>query len=694
MDKTVYSLCFMCSVRCPIKVTVADGQVKWIEGNPHVPGMEGSLCPKGAAGISFLYDPQRVQSPLIRAGERGEGKWTTVGWDEALDYVAAKLKPILKTHGGKSVALCERVNLATHVTKTFLKAIGSPNHLTHDALCKGSVNTACRSLFGLTDAEVGLQYNAARNIVLFGRNIFEAVAVREVNQLMEALANGAKLTYIDPRVTVTATKASRYWMIRPATDLALAYGLIHVVLKERLYDAAFVERWVLGLNELQEFVRDTTPEWAEKETGIPAAEIVALAREVSADKPAVIFHYGYRGAHLRNEIYLRRAILMLNVLMGNVEAKGGLFFKKGPGEVGGKAPRKLTEQKFPPADGPRLDRVGTPELPLPDPNHGVPQMLAGAILNETPYPVKALFINRFDALKSIPDTAAMKAAFAKLDLIVAVDVNYSDSAWFADVILPESAYLERSDCVQQANGLKPQLFFRKQAVPPRYDTRDAAVIFKQLGERLGIGAFFPYTDTEDLVRWQLEGTGFSMQDLEAKGFVAYGKDQIFWDRKDGLKLKTPSKKIEFKSSLLENAGFESFPAYEPVPAPPAGRYRLVVGRLALHTHVSTQNNPYLSELFPENTLWINSREAARLGIKDKATVEVASAVGAGRIKAHVTDLIHPECVFMIHGFGHEAATAARCFRKGLSDSVLQENVTDRVGGSPAFHETFVTVKPA
>ena len=144
MDKTVYSLCFMCSVRCPIKVTVADGQVKWIEGNPHVPGMEGSLCPKGAAGISFLYDPQRVQSPLIRAGERGEGKWTTVGWDEALDYVAAKLKPILKAHGGKSVALCERVNLATHVTKTFLKAIGSPNHLTHDALCKGSVNTACR----------------------------------------------------------------------------------------------------------------------------------------------------------------------------------------------------------------------------------------------------------------------------------------------------------------------------------------------------------------------------------------------------------------------------------------------------------------------------------------------------------------------------------------------------------------------
>jgi thiosulfate reductase/polysulfide reductase chain A len=467
-----------------------------------------------------------------------------------------------------------------------------------------------------------------------------------------------------------------------------------VILKERLYDAPFVERWVLGLSELQDFVRDYTPEWAEKETGIAAAEIVALAREISEDKPAVIFHFGYRGAHHSNEIYLRRSIMMLNTLMGSIEAKGGFFFKKGPGELGRKAPRKLTEQKFPGIDAPRLDKVGTPELPLPDPNHGVPQMLASAILNEDPYPIKALFINRFDALKSIPDTNRTKAAFQKLDLIVAVDVNFSDSAWYADVILPESAYLERSDCVQQANGLKPQLFFRKQAVEPRYDTRDAAVIFKQLGERLGIGGYFPYTDTEDLVRWQLEGTGFSMADIEAKGFVAYGKDQIFWDRTDGLKLKTPSGKIEFKSSLLEKAGFDSFPAYQPVAAPPPGKHRLVVGRLALHTHVSTQNNPYLNELYPENVLWINSREAARLGIKNNEPVEVASGVGSGRIKAFVTDLIHPECVFMIHGFGHEAGAAARSFRKGLSDCVLQENVIDRVGGSPALHDTFVEVKPA
>jgi thiosulfate reductase / polysulfide reductase chain A len=694
MQAEAYSLCFMCSVRCPIRVTTENGQVKWIEGNPHVPGMEGSLCPRGAAGIALLNDPERLQSPMIRTGPRGSGKWRKATWDEALDMVADQLKEIIGMHGGHSVVMGERTNLATHVSKTFMKAIQSPNHFTHDALCKGSVNTACRSLFGLTDANLGVDYKNTRHIVVYGRNLFEAIEVKAVNSLMEALEKGARLTYIDPRVSVTATKAHRYWMIRPGTDLALNYALIHVIVKERLYDVQYVERWVEGLRELQEFVQPYTPEWAERETGIAAEEIVSLAREVSAEKPAVIFHPGYRGASHTNEIYLRRSILMLNALMGSIEAKGGLFFKKGPGEVGRKAARKLNEQDLPKVDMPRFDKVGTAELPLPDAAHGVAQMLPFAVLNEDPYPIKALIANRFDPLMSIPDANLTKKALEKLDLIVTIDINFSDIAWYSDVILPESIYLERTDCVQQANGLKPQMFLRKQVVPPRYDTRSAAMIIKQLSERMGVGRYFPYTSMEDLVRWQLEGTGFSIEDFDKKGFVAYTDKQIFWERMGGIKLKTPSGKIEFVSSLLENVGFPSFPAYEAMPAPAEDEFRLTVGRCALHTHVSTQNNPYLNEIVPENLLWINSRRAAKLGIADGRLVEISSKCGSGKIKACVTDFIHPDTVFMLHGFGHEAALATRCFNKGVSDSALQENVSDMIGGSPALHHTFVTVKAA
>lgn len=683
----------MCSVRCPIRVVTKDDQVKWIEGNPYVAGMEGSLCPRGAAGIALLNDHERVQSPMIRTGPRGSGQWKKATWEEALDYVGEKLGKIIEENGGHSVAFGERTQLATHVSKTFMKAIGSPNHFTHDALCKGSVNTAARSLFGYTDGQIGIDYKNTRHMVLYGRNLFEAIEVKAVNAFCEAMEKGAKLTYIDPRVTVTATKADRYWMIRPGTDLALNYALIHIILKEKLYDEEYVNRWVLGLGQLRDFVHAYTPEWAERETGISATEMVDLAREMSRDKPSVVFHYGYRGANYINEIHLRRSIFILNTLMGSMEAKGGLFFKKGPAQVGGKPARKLTEQSFPEIKVPRFDKVGTTDFPLPDPNHGVGQMLPKAILNEDPYPIKALFSYRFDPLMSIPETNTTKKALDKLDLVVTIDINYSDIAWYSDVILPESIYLERTDCVQQANGLKPQMFLRHQSVTPRYDTRPGAIILKQIAERIGLGEFFPYQSMEDLVRWQLEGTGFHLEDFSEKGFVVYTDKQILWDRNDGIPFKTPSGKIEFVSSLLEDAGFESFPAYDPVPGPPENQFRLTVGRCALHTHVSTQNNRYLNEIVPENRLWIHSEKAAHLGIKDGEWVEVSSDQGRGEIKAFVTDFIHPETVFMLHGFGHEAQSAFRSFQKGLNDSILMENVSDMIGGSPALHHTFVRVHP-
>ncbi len=694
MKKEVFSLCFMCTVRCPIKVTVEDGHVRFIEGNPFVQGIEGSLCPKGIAGVGLLYDEQRLKHPLIRTGPRGSGEFRKATWDEALDLAAEKIKEVVQRYGPQSIALGERTNLATHVSKAFLRALGSPNHFTHDALCKGSVNTACRSLFGYTDADIGVDYSNTRHIVLYGRNIFESVEVKAVNNLLDAMEKGAKLTYIDPRVTTTAIKANRFWMIRPGTDLALNYALINVILRESLYDKEFVDRWVLGLEQLRDFVEPYTPQWAEEETGIPSSEIILLARELAQDRPRVIFHYGYRGAHYLNEIYMRRSILILNVLMGSLETKGGIFFKKGPGEVGRKGIRRLTDiEGLPKVSIPRFDKVGTPDLPLPDPAHGVPQMLTNAILNEDPYPIKALIINRFEPLHSIPDQNSMKKAFEKLDLLITIDINFSDIAWYSDIILPESTYLERMDCVQQATGLKPQLFLRSQAVSPQYTTREYAMIIKGLADRLGIGQYFPYTSMEELVRWQLEGTGFTLEDLQKKGFVAYSDSQIFWDRKEGLRLKTPSKKIEFVSSLLESAGFPSFPPYENVPKPQGNTFRLIVGRCVLHTHVSTQNNPYLNYLLSENVLWINTKKAKELGIVDGMMVKVSSEAGEGTIKAFVTDLIHPEAVFMLHGFGHEAKAASRSYKKGLSDALLMRNVTDIVGGSPGLHETFVTVSP-
>ena len=693
MATEIYSICFMCTVRCPIRVLVENDDVKWIEGNPHVPGIEGALCAKGSAGLALLHDHERPQYPMIRTGPRGSGQWRQATWNEALDYVGEKLKRIIKQHGGQSVVFGERTNLNTHISKTFMKAIGSPNHFTHDALCKGSVNTAFRSLTGYTDAQVGVDYANTKYIVMYGRNLFESLEIKAINNLLDAMEQGAKLIYIDPRVSITATKADRYLMIRPGADLALNYALINTILKERLYDAQYVRRWVKGLKDLQAFVEPFTPEWAEAETGIPAHEIVTLAREAAGAKPAVVFHYGYRGAHHPNEIYFRRSLIILNALMGSIEAKGGLFFKKGPEAAGLGDIRKYVEQEFPKIKAPRFDGSGQDQFPIADASHGNPQMLPHAILNEDPYPIKALIINRFEPLQSIPASATTRKALDKLDLIVTIDVNFSEIAWYSDVILPESIYLERADSIQAISGLKPQLFMRRQAVSPRYDTRPGWLILKNLAERLDVGRYFPYETIEDIWNFQLQDLGVKIEDFDAKGFVVLSDQALWWDREKGLKFKTPSGKFELVSPLLESGGFPSFLPYAPAPRSNNGTFKLMVGRTAAHTHGSTQNNLYLSELVPENVLWIHAEAAKRLGINDGEMVEVTSRLASSQIKAKVTDLIHPEAVFMLHGFGKTVPVQTRCYLKGASDALLQENASDRVGGSPALDETMVQVRP-
>ena len=692
MQKEVYSICFMCSIRCPIKVTVEDGAVKWIEGNPRQ--LNGALCAKGSAGTALLYDNERLRYPMIREGARGEGKWKRVSWDEALNYTAEKLTKIIEKHGPQSVVFGERQNLNTHISKTFMRAIGSPNHYTHDALCKGSVNTAFRSLTGYTDAQVNMDFGNTKHVVFYGRNFFESLQLKPIQALMEARDKGAKITYIDIRSTVTASHADRFWMIRPGTDLALNYALIHVILKENLYDEEFVHKWFSGLKEYRAFVEPHTPEWAEEETGIPAEEIVAFARELSKDKPRVIFNYGYRGANHDNEICFRRSLIILNGLMGSVETKGGLYFKKGPKDAGYGAFKPLTEQEgLPKVDIQRFDGVGASKLPVCDPAHGVGSMLPFAILEEDPYPIKAAISNRWDPLLSVPDYNLNKRAFDKLDLIVTIDINFSETAWYSDVILPESIYLERADSLMMANSLKPTIFMRRQCVPPRYDTKPQWEIIKSLAERMGVGQWFPYESIEDIWNFQLQNMGIKIEDFDAKGFVTLSDKAIFWDRKNDLKLKTLSGKFELISNLLENNGFSSCPKYEPVPPPPEGSFRLTVGRCAVHTHVSTQNNPYLNELVPENVLWINREEAEKLGISNGQYVEVTSDQGFGKIKAFVTDFMHPEAVFMLHGFGRQVPATTRCYNKGASDTTLQKNVTDMVGGSPGLHDTFVRVRP-
>ena len=269
--RTVYSMCGMCSVRCPIEVTVEDGRAVWVQGNPHDKALGTSLCAKGAAGLPLEYDDdQRPQTPLIRKGPRGGGQWRRASWDEALDYVADKLRETTEAFGGRGIALSDRGGAFTDLTKTFLAALGSPNYFNHDAACGANVHNATRATCGFSIGGLVADLKHTKHLVLYGRNIVESLMVKEAKAFTSAMANGMRCTYIDPRASITACKATRYWQVRPNSDYALNLAIIHELLKRDAYDKDFVGRYVSGMDALREAVADTTPEWQERHTGVSA----------------------------------------------------------------------------------------------------------------------------------------------------------------------------------------------------------------------------------------------------------------------------------------------------------------------------------------------------------------------------------------------------------------------------------------
>ncbi len=691
--KKAYSVCGMCTVRCPIEVETENGELKFIRGNPYSAAMKGAVCPRGAAGKALIQDNERPQAPMMRVGERGEGQWRKVSWDEAFDYVASKLKEISDKYGARAISLSDRGGPFRDIHRALLRGIGTPNYCNHDASCARNVHHANLSLTGMGRKDVAYDLKNAKHVVLQLRNIFEAINVQEVNNLMDALENGCKLTVIDIRANVSSTKAHNFMLVRPGTDYAFNLAVIRELLTKRLYDQAYADRFVKDLGKLKAFVEPYTPEWAEKETGVPAENLKGFVRELSEAKPAVIWHPGWMTARYKNSFYTCRSIYIINALLGAFGAKGGLPFVNKPADFGRKGLKSLMDL-YPKPEEKRADGAGW-KYPQFEAGPGLAHLLYKAMDTEDPYPVKAYIAYRHDPLMGFPEPERLKKIWSKLDLLVSVTFTWSDTAWFSDVVLPLSPYLERESIIACKNGLKPFFFYRQRAVEPRFDTKADWEIVGGLAKRMGIDGLV-FDSVEDLWRQQLEGTGVSVQDFQKSGMVQLA-DSPKYRTLDEIKFKTPSGKIEIVSENFEKYGIESLKPYESPEHPKEGEFRLTFGRCALHTQGHTANNPMLHEQMPENVLWINAGAAGKLGISDGSTVTVSQNGYSETIKAKVTELIHPEAVFVIHGFGHRLPVESRAYMRGLADNKFMKgglDIYDPVGGAVAYQEHFVKVTKA
>ncbi len=274
-DGYVTSTCEMCVWRCGLIAKIDDGRVVKLDGNPEHPHSRGKLCPRGQSGLMNTYDPDRVLTPLIRVGKRGEGKFRKASWEEALDLVAGKMQAIKDQYGPEAMVFSSTHNLSQPMFENLLYGFGSPNYGTQRSLCFNAMITAFLLTYGIE--EPSRNYENVEYILMVGRNMMEAISTSETSELSHAIDRGAKLVYLDPRFTKTAAKATEWIPIRPGTDSAFLLAMINVITTNELADCDFVKKYVEGCDDIQEAMSSYTPAWAETITGIPAATIERIA---------------------------------------------------------------------------------------------------------------------------------------------------------------------------------------------------------------------------------------------------------------------------------------------------------------------------------------------------------------------------------------------------------------------------------
>jgi len=575
----VPSVCLQCPAGCGILVRVVDGRAVKIEGNPIHPINRGRLCPKGQSGLQILYDPDRIKTPMKRVGERGEGRWTRVSWDEAIATVAERLRTLRERGEPHTLVLMGgryRGQMSTLFGR-FLEAYGSPNDVVHSSICSDGTSLAHYLTQGWK-AYAGYDWDNTNYLICFGGGFLEAW--RPTVRLLRAYGHmrrgrsgvRTKIVQVEPRFSVTAAKADEWIPIRPGTDAALALAMAHVIVKEGLYDRNFVAEHTFGFEDWTDeqgkahlgfktlVLRDYPPERAAEITGVPAQTIERLAREFATTRPAIAA--GERGISMQaNGIFTRMAIHALNALVGSIDVPGGVLMQRNPPFT----PLPKVERDAIAEKGlamPRIDYAGTTRYPLAG---KVYQDIPDRILAGDPYPVNALLLYYTNPMFSSPDIGRWREAIRKVPLVVSFSPFLDETTAHADLILPDHSYLERwhDDVIYPSLGY-PVWSLRQPVVQPLYDTRNTGDVLIELAHAIGgsVAAAFPWRDLVDFLRFRAQGVWEAKQgsftsetfdgwwaEFQKRGVWA-GPSYKFGQWKDVFQ--TPSGKFEFFSQNLEH----------------------------------------------------------------------------------------------------------------------------------------------
>ncbi len=700
--ETVTGICGICPGGCGVNIEVIDGKIEKIspiKGHPL-----GVVCVRGLHAKEIVYSKDRLKYPLLRTGERGEGRFERISWDEALVRIADEFQKI------KRVSYFGRGSFDNNLPDVFgargmpvqgisgfLFPFGSPNGTGCSSVCYVSYGIfASLSTIGAEMESTFADFDKTDLIVIWGANPPTDSPPDKVKKIIDTKKRGTRLIVIDHMRSDTAKLADQWVGVRSGTDGALALSMMNVIINERLYDEAFVRDWTKGFEELRQYVEQFPPETAEGITRVPRETITEMAREIARAKGASLLMYTgleYTNSGVQNI----RSVLSLWTITGNLDVPGGLVFRP-------RSPVRFPRVSLEPPKG--VKPIGAEKYPLFCDVLKAAQFMEAprAILKGDPYPVKALLVLGASILTSLPSPDIWKECFRKLDFMVVFDRFMTADAMYADIILPATTNFENLG-YQKYPGGYCQL--RQKVIEPIGEAKSSFQFLTQLAGKLGYGDLFPATE-EERIRFAFQDGPVSLEDLKAHpqgvrydaGRMEYGKHEKGLLRSDGKPgFNTPSAKVELVSNMLEKYGYDGLPVYvEPTEGPLGSpelykNYPLVLNtgaRLQSAFRSQHLNIPGLLKLQPKPQVLIHPEDAEARGISDGDTVWVESPRGKVGVWAKVTDDVMTGQVELNVGGGRPIHAKER--REANANFVTDFENRDPISGFPVYKALLCDVK--
>ena len=672
----VNTTCTLCPGGCGISVRKVGERCVKIEGIQGHPVNDGGVCPLGASGLQLLYGPARIRTPLKRVGERGQGRWTAISWEDALAETAEKLTDL--RDGGRSHAVAclsgRTFGTMPALLERFMSAYGSPNFMTIPSM-RDSYALTFAAMNGQA-AMAGFDVEQTDFVLSFGSGIIDGWGslVRMFKANSHWREGAGKVVQAESRLSNSAAKSDIWAPINPGTEAALALGVAHVIILEKRYRSDFVNAYSTGFETFKTMVMaGYSPGKVEQITGVEKNTIISLARSFArAARPLAICGRG-RG-EVPGSMNEFMAVHALNALVGNINRPGGIWALPEPDYI-----------QWPEPDLDRVAATGTRQRRLDgageNPAVGsLPNRFFSAVAAGEGYPIEALFISGTNPDFALPSSQNVAKAMANIPFVVSFSSRMDEAARQADLILPDHAYLERHEDVPAPIGFhKPIIGLCQPAIRPQFNTMHTGNVFIQLAHTLGgtLADALPWDNYEACLE---ETLGDRWEPLVETGYVV---DDSFapepWSDMFGMQ------KFEFAAAGLRTGfnpvSIEGDEGAYPLVLMPYDSMRVASGAIG--------NTPFMTKAVDETVLLhgmtfvqVNPATAGALGFRHGDKALLTTPAGQAEVRMDLFEGVMPGVVAMPKGMGRTPHDP-RLMTHGVSANPLVGSLEDPISGPEA-----------